>query len=295
MATLGSAIYDRKLLTRFASPHYPDGSPFLKIRMPSIHVCERAWAEVRRVNPKQANPKQKTAELFALYLETRSTLLRNQISLINQGLVVAIAERYAAHCSLPLEDLIQLGHIGLIRAIEKFDPAEGVAFSSFAVPYIKGEMQHFQRDKKNLAKVPRRWQETSDSARMLQSKLAKAGRADLSLDEVAHKGLNLPPDQWKAIHQATQSQVWISLDEENHDLAATPGLSLEAREQIEAMQDAAIAALDSLPELERACLLERFWGELGEDVIGKRHRISTVEVQQAIASGLQHLREIAAV
>lgn len=262
--------------------------------MSSSNACERAWAKLRPDLSEGSNdPKQQTQRLFNLYLASKSVVLRNKITEVNQGLVVTVATRYQNRCSAELEDLVQIGTIGLMKAVEKFDPARGVAFSSFAVPYIEGEIQHFQRDRRSLAKIPRRWQEASDQVRSLQDKFLKAGR-EVPLVQCA-ASLGIAPELWAQIHEATRSQVFASLDEEAHDIPAKAGLSVEEREHREAMEDAAIAALDSLPDLERACLLERFWGELANEVIGKRHRLTAAEVEATIARGLQQLKGVTAV
>ncbi|MEO0410055.1 MAG: sigma-70 family RNA polymerase sigma factor, partial [Cyanobacteria bacterium P01_A01_bin.135] len=101
----------------------------------------------------------KSIELLMEYYRNPSVKLRNQLVQLNVGLVRKIAHRISHQCAEPYEDLEQIGHIGLIRAIERFDPTQGCAFSSFAVPYIRGEMLHFLRDRGSSVRVPRRWQD----------------------------------------------------------------------------------------------------------------------------------------
>ncbi len=82
-------------------------------------------------------------ELLVSYHAFPSLQVRNQLVRLNIGLVRKIAHRVAYQCAEPYEDLEQIGYLGLISAIERFDPTQGCAFSSFAVPYIRGEMLHF--------------------------------------------------------------------------------------------------------------------------------------------------------
>jgi RNA polymerase sigma factor (sigma-70 family) len=93
-------------------------------------------------------------ELLMAYKQEPSINLRNRLVRLNAGLVRKIAHRISHQCSEPYEDLEQIGYLGLIRAIERFNPGQGCAFSSFAVPYIRGEMLHFLAIAAPLLKFP---------------------------------------------------------------------------------------------------------------------------------------------
>ena len=79
-------------------------------------------------------------ELLRSYHHNPSIKLRNRLVQLHTGLVRKMAHKFSHQCNEPYEDLEQIGYFGLIRAIERFDPSQGYAFSSFAVPYIRGEM-----------------------------------------------------------------------------------------------------------------------------------------------------------
>jgi len=83
--------------------------------------------------------------LFQQYFKNPTTQTRNQIMELNFGLVKKEAYHWVNQCNESFEDLLQVGCIGLIRAIERFDLEKGNAFSSFAIPYIRGEIQHYLR------------------------------------------------------------------------------------------------------------------------------------------------------
>jgi RNA polymerase sigma-B factor len=93
---------------------------------------------------------------------------RNQIAVSCHNLVRGIAHRAARQCAEPYADLEQIGMIGLLRAIDRFDPTKGVSFSSFAVPYIRGEILHFLRDHATVVKIPRRWNEFHAQANKIE-------------------------------------------------------------------------------------------------------------------------------
>ena len=117
----------------------------------------------------------RTAELLVTYKTNPTTALRNRIAVLNRKLSLAIAHREKGRRRLELVDLEQLAAIGLIKAIEKYDPTNGSAFSSFAVPFIRGEIMHFCRDHDTTVKIPRRWREQADSVRKAQKDLLEQG------------------------------------------------------------------------------------------------------------------------
>jgi RNA polymerase sigma factor (sigma-70 family) len=84
---------------------------------------------------------------------------RNQIAIANKGLLYKIVNRFSRKNQIPLEDLESVGMIGLLKAIELFEPERGYQFSSYAGAKIRGELLHYQRDKCSPGglKIPRRW------------------------------------------------------------------------------------------------------------------------------------------
>ena len=90
-------------------------------------------------------------------------------------LVHSIARRYAGRGE-PLEDLVQVGAIGLVKAGQRFDESRGVAFASFAARLIDGEIRRYLRDKSSLMRIPRDLQQASGELRRKRGQLAAAGR-----------------------------------------------------------------------------------------------------------------------
>ena len=93
-------------------------------------------------------------ELFELYLATRDPTIRNKVVERHLQLVEVIARRFDRR-GVPLEDLVQVAQIGLIKAIERYDPAHGAAFTTYATPTIVGEIKRHFRDKTWAMRVPR--------------------------------------------------------------------------------------------------------------------------------------------
>lgn len=98
--------------------------------------------------------------------------LSDRITRLNIGLVQKVANQVVKgfNHGVDVDDLIQEGCKGLLKAIDKFDVASGNAFSSFAVPKIRGEMQHFVRDKSDLIRIPRRWENVKVQIRKMREK-----------------------------------------------------------------------------------------------------------------------------
>ena len=101
--------------------------------------------------------KHESLELLQQFQKTPSTELRNQLVQLNIGLVRKEVHHWLKQCNETYDDLLQVGCLGLIRAIERFEMSKGHAFSSFAIPYIRGEIQHYLRDRSPSMRVPRQW------------------------------------------------------------------------------------------------------------------------------------------
>ncbi len=153
----------------------------------------------------------KGMELLVAYYRNPSVEVRNQLVRLNTGLVKKIAFRFSQQCAEPFEDLQQIGYFGLIRAIERFNPNQGCAFSSFAVPYIRGEMLHFLRDKGSVVKIPRRWQELQQEGKRVSKELtATLGR--LPKDAEMAQALKVSLQEWHESKLAAQNRLPLSLD-----------------------------------------------------------------------------------
>src|SRR5215204_651028 len=130
-------------------------------------------------------------ELLRRYRESRDPALRDAITERFLPLVHSLARRYA-HGSEPMDDLVQVGSIGLLNAIDRFDPDNGTAFSSFAVPTILGEIKRHFRDRTWTVRVPRSLQELSGRVRVTETDLeAKLGRSPTAAELAAELGTDV--------------------------------------------------------------------------------------------------------
>lgn len=109
---------------------------------------------------KAAWDKEKTHELFRRYKEEGDVEAREKLVMSHMNLVRFLANKFKNRGE-PLDDLIQVGYLGLLKAIDRFDPSRGLEFTTYATPTIMGEIKRHFRDKGWSVRVPRRLQELS--------------------------------------------------------------------------------------------------------------------------------------
>ena len=153
--------------------------------------------------------KQHSLQLLREYQQTGKAALRNRIVELNLGLVRKEAHYWVNQCQENYDDLVQVGSIGLLNAIDKFELTKGYAFSTFAMPYIRGEIQHYLRDKSSVLRMPRRWfglvQQAGTIAKDWQSKHQRQPTES----EIA-QALDIPLAQWQEIKLAYQNRQPVS-------------------------------------------------------------------------------------
>ena len=106
-------------------------------------------------------------------------VLRQALVRANLPLVRSIAARYGVNSALAFDDLTQVGSLGLLKAIDAFDPSRAASLSSFAIPYVKGAIQHEIRDREPLVRLPRRLWELRQRALALQEQRRQQGKTPL--------------------------------------------------------------------------------------------------------------------
>ncbi|MBE9078685.1 RNA polymerase sigma factor SigF [Romeria aff. gracilis LEGE 07310] len=243
--------------------------------------------------------KGQTFELLNQYQKTRSPQLRNRLVQMNIGLVRQEAHHWLYHSQESFDDLVQVGSLGLIRAIERFDLQKGYAFSSFAVPYIRGEIQHYLRDKGAAVRIPRRWQALqSQSAKAIQQLQTSLNRRP-SDQEVADV-LEISVEEWQEVRLASRNRSLLSLDAPLQDTdngAASLGDMLpDARyRSFQLAQEDCIRLQQAMSQLERRTreVLEFvFLYDLTQKETAERLGISAVTVSRRVKSGLTHLQKL---
>jgi RNA polymerase sigma-B factor len=136
---------------------------------------------------------------------------RNALVTANLKLVRMVAERQRHLCCEPVDDLVSMGVLGLIRAVEAFDLAHHGSLSSFAVPYIRGAMLHGLRDHCQPIRTPRRLRELQQRARRQVERLQQAGEPAPSNGELAQQ-LGCKPEQLEEAAAVQRALKVASLD-----------------------------------------------------------------------------------
>ncbi|MGQ4647455.1 sigma-70 family RNA polymerase sigma factor [Lyngbya aestuarii] len=238
-------------------------------------------------------------ELLIAYYKNPSIEVRNRLVQFNAGLVKKIAHRLSLQCTEPYEDLEQMGYVGLIRAIERFNPYQGGIFSSFAVHFIRGEMLHFLRDNGFLVKIPRRWQELHQQGKQVSKKLTVTlGR--FPKDAEIAKALKVSLSKWQETKLAAQNRWPLSLDatlNQMIDSSVTLGETLpdtteqswkncqEERQQLQ-------RAISQLEGKTQAAIEFVFLRELSRKEVAKQIGVSPMTVSRHVQRGVNQLVSI---
>jgi RNA polymerase sigma-B factor len=207
-------------------------------------------------------------------------------------LVRALAARYAGRGE-PLEDLVQVGSVGLIKAVDRFDVDRGVEFSSYAVPTIVGEIRRHFRDKAWAMHVPRRLKELSVRlSRILDELTAELGRSPTIAELAESAGV----EEEEVIDALDSSNAYSTRslhapfdDDGDESLADRLGVEERGYDDVE---DGALveAGLDELDDRERRIVELRFFHELTQSQIAAELGISQMHVSRLLRRALAEMR-----
>lgn len=243
--------------------------------------------------------KHEISQLLREYEQCPSERLRNQLVKLNFGLVRKEAHYWINQCHESYEDLIQVGCLGLIRAIEKFELSKGHAFSSYAIPYIRGEIQHYLRDKGVTMRIPRSWLALQQQAiGVSRSWREKYNRQPTDAEIAA--ALEISQSEWQEIKLAWVNRSPLSLDVPIQDgeegstslgeLVPDPNyrsFQLAQEDQIRLQQ-----ALVQLENRTREVLECVFLHDLTQKQVAEHLGISVVTVSRKVKKGLDMLKKI---
>ncbi|MET8572010.1 RNA polymerase sigma factor SigF [Streptomyces sp. NPDC004783] len=220
--------------------------------------------------------------------------VRNTLVELNLALVKFAASRFRSR-SEPMEDIIQVGTIGLIKAIDRFEMSRGVEFPTFAMPTIIGEIKRFFRDTSWSVRVPRRLQE-------LRLDLAKAGdelaqrldRAPTVSELAEHLGLSRDEvvEGMAASNAYTASSLDAQPEEDDSEGALADRIGyedngLEGIEYVESLKP----LIAELPPRDRKILSLRFVAGMTQSEIGEELGISQMHVSRLLSRTLVRLRK----
>ncbi|MET8586007.1 RNA polymerase sigma factor SigF [Streptomyces collinus] len=255
-------------------------------------------------DPSQVAPKD-ARELSRLFFQQLTVLeegtpqyqyARNTLIEMNMSLVRYAAGRFRSRGPEEMEDIVQVGMIGLIKAIDRFELSREAEFTSFAIPYIVGEIKRFFRDTTWAVHVPRRLQEARvQLARATEELRSRLGRTP-TVKELSEL-MSLPEEEVQEARLAANGYNSSSLDaaisgsEDGEtvlqDFIGAEDQALELVEDFHALAPL-IAELD---ERDRRIIHMRFVEELTQAQIGEHLGVSQMHVSRLLSRTLARLRE----
>ena len=241
-----------------------------------------------------------SAELFNRWFEHHQ--VHDRDALVERFLPLArkLAGRYAAS-NEPHDDLVQVASLGLLKAIERFDPTRGFAFTSFAVPTIVGELKRYFRDSAWALHVDRSAQELARRVVDARREVGVSKGRSPTIQELAEY-LECREEQVLDGLQTAEAFDTVSLDAPRTSTGSDP----DAENRLELLgtddvrldrvdaQATIFAAAQHLPERERQILYLRFGEDLTQAEIARRVGVSQMQVSRLLRRSLQRLRSLTA-
>jgi RNA polymerase sigma-B factor len=240
---------------------------------------------------------EETEALFRQYTKTRNPRIRDQLVMMHQNLVRFLAGKFANRGEA-LEDLVQVGVIGLINAIDRFDPERGTKFSTYATPTIVGEIRRHFRDKAWSLKVPRRLQELNLAANKAVERLSQELGRPPTVQDIAREVGASEEETLEAIELGNAYDT-VSLDSKlTHEGESAPLTLAEfvggvdgSLQNIETYGDLK-QAMECLEPREKAIIYYRFFKDMSQTEVARRLNISQMHVSRLQQKALKRLKEL---
>ena len=221
---------------------------------------------------------------------------REALIIRHSGLARAIARRFSGR-GLQYDDIVQSGYLGLIQAVDRFDPARGVPLQAYAARTIEGEIMHLFRDRGWAVHVPRSLQELSRSIAMASEQLGhRLGRKPTATElaeATGHSEQEVADAQAAQRAYAAEPLMEPGAGEREEDVRPVAALMVEELGFSEVRDRHQIAAsLRHLPQRERTIVRLRFYHDMTQAEIAAELGISQMHVSRLLRSALDSLREV---
>jgi len=238
-------------------------------------------------------------ERFAAYRSTQDRAVRDELVAEHAWLARRLARRMAFRGE-PLDDLVQVAMIGLLKSVERFDPSYGVEFTSFATPTIVGELRRHFRDRTWRVRVTRRLQELGLAARGATEHLTGQLQRSPTVREIASFLDVREEEVLEALEAATnyRPKALVADADEPEDGtgdrdAVAPGGVDRGIEQIGDLVDAR-ALLAGLPARQRRVVFLTYFCDMTQSEIARDLGVSQVQVSRLLRAAIERLRSIEA-
>lgn len=244
---------------------------------------------------KAAWDKEKTHELFRRYKEDGDLDAREKLVMSHMNLVRFLANKFKNRGE-PLDDLIQVGYLGLLKAIDRFDPSRGLEFTTFATPTILGEIKRHFRDKGWSVRVPRRLQELSAKVNQATDVLTKELQRSPKVEEIAEY-LDASVDDVLEAMESSSAYSSVPLESPgNSDTDDAPSIidRYATEDNVLNFTDDRLLieeALKGFSPREREVIELRFVRGMTQVEIAKRLGISQVQVSRLLRRTLKKIQD----
>jgi RNA polymerase sigma-B factor len=256
-----------------------------------VHAA-RSNPSVSGVLPSDERAVSRVEDWFRHYAATRDPAVRERIIVAYLGLADRLAERYRSSRGASPEDLRQTARVGLVAAVDRYDPDHGNPFVAYAVACVVGELKRYLRDTSWRVHVARPLKERSLRVCRTLDELPHAlGRSPTATELAAHLGIS-EEETLEAI-EAAHTRTEISLDQQAGTGGDTSlGDRLPAAPPREEPEDLLLlpGLVDRLPEREREIVVLRFFHELDQYEIAARVGCSQMHVSRLLRRALGRLR-----
>ena len=266
-------------------------------RVPQAPQRDASEARAVRRAPKgkDAWDKERTHELFRLYKEKGDEEARDQLIVSHLNLVRFLASKFKNRGE-PLDDLVQVGTIGLIKAIDRFDPERGLEFTTYATPTILGEIKRHFRDKGWSIRVPRRLQELSAKVNQATDELTVELQRSPSVEEIAAK-LGVGAEEILEAMESSGAYTSVSLEaggsSEDDEAPALIDRLGSVDEDLDVSDDRMVIddAISDFSPREQEIVRMRFIDGLTQVEIAKRLGVSQVQVSRLLRRTLRKIQD----
>jgi RNA polymerase sigma-B factor len=243
----------------------------------------------------EPNRRDELREQFVAFAHEHDASLRDELVAAHLGLAEYLARRFANRGE-PLDDLVQVASLGLIKAVDRFDPERGVEFSTYATHTIVGELKRHFRDKGWAIRAPRRMQELYLQLGKVVGTLSQELGHSPTIAELAAE-VEVSEEEVLEALEAGQAYRSASLDapvgnEEGETLGAHLGEEDVSLADVESRATLS-PLLAQLPPRERLILHLRFFEGLTQSEIATRLNISQMHVSRLLARSVSELRSAA--
>ncbi len=240
--------------------------------------------------------KERVRELFIELRNNHSQKTRDELISLHIHLVEYLARKFSNRGE-PYEDLLQVGFIGLIKAIDRYDLDRGVEFTTYATPTIVGEIKRYFRDKGWAIRIPRRLQMKDIELNHAVEYLTQELKRTPTLSEIAAH-MHISEEEVVEVLESTYLSDCVSLDNLTQDLGMDKGFSLidhlgkeDTEYSLTEYRETISKLMDRLDEREQKIIYMRFFHGLTQVEIARELNISQMHVSRLLNKILRKLRE----